>query len=70
MSEKLDNILRGPDSQGENPLKGRNATLENLGLNSLRTVSLARSVSGVYGLRIPVKTLRRVNLYVRNRAEI
>ena len=70
ISEILDNILRGPDSKGENPLKGKNATLENLGLDSLRTVSLARSVNDFYGINIPVKSFRRVNLNVRDLAEI
>ena len=70
ISEILDNILRGPDSKGENPLKGKNATLENLGLDSLRTVSLARSVNDFYGLNIPVKTFRKVNLNVRDLADI
>jgi thioester reductase-like protein len=70
ISEILDNILRGPESKGENPLKGKNATLENLGLDSLRTVSLARSVNNFYGLKIPVKTFRRVNLNVRDLAEL
>ncbi|KAH7115261.1 hypothetical protein B0J11DRAFT_618836 [Dendryphion nanum] len=70
ISEILVNILRGPESKGEHPLKGKNATLENLGLDSLRTVSLARSVNDFYGLKIPVKTFRRVNLNVRDIAEI
>lgn len=70
VSEILVNILRRPESKGENPLKGKNATLENLGLDSLRTVSLARSVNDFYGLNIPVKTFRRVNLNVRDIAEI
>ena len=70
ISEILDNILRGPDSKGEISLKGKNATLENLGLDSLRTVSLARSVNDFYGLNIPVKTFRRVNLNVRDLAEM
>ncbi|PVH93802.1 acetyl-CoA synthetase-like protein, partial [Periconia macrospinosa] len=70
VSEILDNILREPESKGENPLKGKNATLENLGLDSLRTVSLARSVNDFYGLNIPVKTFRRANLNVRDIAEI
>lgn len=70
VSEILVNILRRSESKGENPLKGKNATLENLGLDSLRTVSLARSVNDFYGLNIPVKTFRRVNLNVRDIAEI
>jgi thioester reductase-like protein len=70
VSKILDNILRGPESKGENPLKGKNATLENLGLDSLRTVSLARSVNDFYGLNIPVKTFRRANLNIRDIAEI
>jgi thioester reductase-like protein len=70
VSEILDNILRGPESKGENPLKGKNATLENLGLDSLRTVSLARSVNDFYSLTIPTKTFRRANLKVRDLAEI
>ncbi|KAF2844368.1 acetyl-CoA synthetase-like protein [Plenodomus tracheiphilus IPT5] len=70
VSEILGNILRKPDSKGEDLLKGKNATLENLGLDSLRTVSFARSVNDFYGLKIPIKTFRRVNLNVRDIAEI
>jgi thioester reductase-like protein len=70
VSDILIDILRRPESKGENPLKGKNATLENLGLDSLTTVSLARSINDFYGLNIPVKTFRRVNLTVRDVAEI
>ena len=70
ISEILDNIIRGQNPKRENPLKGKNATLENLGLDSLRTVSFARSVNDFYCLNIPVKTFRRVNLNVRDLAEI
>ena len=70
ISEILVNILRRPESNGENPLKGKNATLENLGLDSLRIVSLARSVNDFYGLKITIKTFRRVDLNVRDIAEI
>ncbi|KAI1866903.1 hypothetical protein JX265_007479 [Neoarthrinium moseri] len=70
VSEILVNVLRRPESKGESPLKGKNATLENLGLDSLRTVSLARSINDFYGLNIPVKTFRRANLNVRDIAEI
>jgi thioester reductase-like protein len=71
VSEILINILSTPASkEEEHPLKGKDATLENLGLDSLRTVSLARSVNEFYGLDIPVKTFRRVNLTVREIAEI
>jgi FlaA1/EpsC-like NDP-sugar epimerase len=44
--------------------------LENLGLDSLRIVSLARSVNEFYGTKIPVKTFRTVNLNVRDLAEV
>ena len=64
VSEILVNILRRPESKGENPLKGKNATLENLGLDSSRIVSLARLVNDLSSLNIPVKALRRVNLNV------
>jgi len=73
VSEILVDILRGPEANGEqekHPLKGKNATLENLGLDSLRTVSLARSINGFYGLNIPIKTFRRVGLTVRDIAEL
>jgi thioester reductase-like protein len=63
-------ILSGPESAGEHPLKGKNATLENLGLDSLRTVSFARSINESYRLKIPIKTFRKVNLSVRDIAEI
>ncbi|KAK3364537.1 hypothetical protein B0T25DRAFT_598763 [Lasiosphaeria hispida] len=39
-------------------------------LDYLRTVSLARSVNDFYGLNIPVRAFRRVNLTVRDIAEI
>ncbi|KAK0729895.1 hypothetical protein B0H67DRAFT_651460 [Lasiosphaeris hirsuta] len=71
VSEILVDILRGPESKREeHPLMGKNATLENLGLDSLRTVSLARSINDFYSLNIPVRTFRRVNLTVRDIAEI
>jgi thioester reductase-like protein len=70
ISEILVKILSGPESAGEHPLKGKNATLENLGLDSLRTVSFARSINESYRLKIPIKTFRKVNLSVRDIAEI
>lgn len=70
VSEILVNILHRSESKGEHPLMGKNATLENLGLDSLSTVSFARSVNDFYGLNIPVKTFRKANLNVRDIAEI
>ncbi|ETS78885.1 hypothetical protein PFICI_08738 [Pestalotiopsis fici W106-1] len=70
VSEIVDKVLGRPESKGENPLKGKNATLENFGLDSLSIVSLVRSVNDFYGLKIPVKTFRRANLNVRDIAEI
>lgn len=71
VSQILVDILRGPQSNGEeHPLKGKNATLENLGLDSLRTVSLARSINDFYGLNISIRTFRRANLTVLDIAEI
>lgn len=70
ISEILDKVLRRSESNGENPLKGKNATLENLGLDSLSLVSLARAVNAFYGLNIPIKTFRRVDLNVVDIAEI
>lgn len=69
VSKILVNVLHGSEKK-DHPLKGKNATLEDLGLDSLRTVSLARSINEFYGLKIPVKTFRRVNLNVRDVAEI
>ncbi|KZM25032.1 uncharacterized protein EKO05_0006126 [Ascochyta rabiei] len=70
ISDILIKILSGSESVEEHPLKGKNATLENLGLDSLRTVSFARSVNESFGLKIPIKTFRRVNLSVQDIAEI
>lgn len=66
----FDNILRGPVSKEENPLKEKNAILENLDLDFLRTVSFARSVNNFYDLNIPVKTFRKINLNIRDLVEI
>lgn len=70
VSEILDSILRKPDSTEENSLKGKNASLENLGLDSLRIVSFARSINQHYGLNVPIKTFRKADLNVRDIAEI
>ncbi|KAK6197012.1 hypothetical protein LQW54_010974 [Pestalotiopsis sp. IQ-011] len=66
----LDKVLHRSESNGENALKGKNATLEDLGLDSLSLVSLARAVNAFYGLKIPIKTFRRANLNVRDIADI
>jgi thioester reductase-like protein len=70
ISEILLNVLGDTVSNEESSLKGKNATLENLGLDSLRTVSFARAINSSFGLDIPIKTFRRVNLKVRDLAEI
>ncbi|KAK6087109.1 non-ribosomal peptide synthetase [Seiridium cupressi] len=70
VSEILDKVLHRSESKGENALKGKNATLEDFGLDSLSLVSLARAVNDFYGLKIPIKTFRKVNLSVRDIADI
>lgn len=70
VSEILDKVLHRSESNGDNALKGKNATLEDLGLDSLSLVSLARAINAFYGLKIPIKTFRRTNLNVRDIADI
>ncbi|EOA81482.1 uncharacterized protein SETTUDRAFT_99043 [Exserohilum turcica Et28A] len=70
ISDILVNILSSPESTGEHPLKGKNATLENLGLDSLRIVSFVRAINKPYGLKLPIKIFRKIDLSVRDIAEI
>ncbi|KAI0543748.1 hypothetical protein F4679DRAFT_592290 [Xylaria curta] len=71
ISEILLKTLSGSKLNGtDQTLKGKNATLENLGLDSLTIVSLVRSINDFYGLGIPVKSFRKTNMTVRDLAEL